>query len=207
MSQVSQTATKSRRRHGKILEHALYDATLAELAEVGYSGLTMTGIAARACSGKAVLYRRWCSKRDLVRDVMVYALPPPPAPRPRGSVRDNLLMVFTSYRDVLAGKTAFPGLEIIGQLIHEPELRAVFADAIVGPRLKIVESILRTAINDGDIDPAMVTPLIAQIGPALINQHFMLTGHPPGRRELAFIVDTVIPARRGCEQNNHSRNS
>jgi hypothetical protein len=29
----------------------------------------------------------------------------------------------------------------------------------------------------------------------MINQHFMLTGAPPNRRELALIVDTVIPPR------------
>ena len=41
------------RRRGKELEDALYDATLAELAAVGYGGLTMEGIAARARTGKA----------------------------------------------------------------------------------------------------------------------------------------------------------
>jgi hypothetical protein len=40
-----------------------------------------------------------------------------------------------------------------------------------------------------------VTPLTARIGSALINQHFLLNGSPPNRRELALIVDTVIPPR------------
>ena len=44
---------------------------------------------------------------------------------------------------MLAGKTAFPGLGVIHQLQHEPEMRAIFADAVVAPRLKILESILR----------------------------------------------------------------
>jgi hypothetical protein len=74
-------------------------------------------------------------------------------------------------------------------------MRAIFADAVVSPRLKIVELILQAAIDCGDIDPATVTPLTARVGPALINQHFLLTGEPPNRRELTLIVDTVIPAR------------
>jgi hypothetical protein len=74
-------------------------------------------------------------------------------------------------------------------------MRAIFADAVVGPRLEIVESILRSAVDAGDIDPAGLTPLTARIGSALINQHFMLTGAPPNRNELALIVDTVIPPR------------
>jgi AcrR family transcriptional regulator len=156
----------------------------------------MEGIAARAHTGKAALYRRWCSKHDLVHAALVYTLPPVPELRAGRSARDNLLSVFVSHRDILAGKTAFPGMVIIHQLLHEPEMRAIFADAVVGPRLKVVESILRAALDDGDIDAATVTPLTARVGPALINHHFLLTGEPPSRRELALVVDTVIPPRR-----------
>jgi AcrR family transcriptional regulator len=197
MSQVTQTApscSRSRRR-GEVLERALYEATLAELAEVGYGRLTMEGIAARAHTGKAALYRRWASKHDLVHAALVFALPPVPEPRSGRSARETLLTLFTSHRDVLAGKTAFPGLDTIHQLLHEPEMRAIFADAVVGPRLKIVDSILQAAVETGDIDPAALTPLTARVGPALINHHFLLTGEPPNRRDLALVVDTVIPPR------------
>ncbi|MCV7030504.1 TetR/AcrR family transcriptional regulator [Mycobacterium sherrisii] len=198
MSQATQTvssAVRSRRR-GEVLERALYEATLAELTEVGYGGLTMEGIAARAQTGKAALYRRWCSKHDLVHAALVFALPSVPEPRSSRSPREALLTVFTAHRDVLAGKTAFPGLDIIHQLLHEPEMRAIFADAVVGPRLKLIDSILQAAVEAGDVDPAALTPLTPRIGPALINQHFLLTGEPPNRRELAMIVDTIIPPRQ-----------
>jgi AcrR family transcriptional regulator len=195
MPQLTQTAGSLSRRRGEVLERALYEATLAELAEVGYGGLTMEGIAARAHTGKAALYRRWASKCELVHDALVFALPPLPEPRSGRSARETLLTAFTAHRDVVAGKTAFPGLDIIHQLLHEPEMRAIFADAVVGPRVKIIESILRAAVDAGDIDPATLTPLTARIGPALINQHFLLTGTPPNRRELALVVDTVIPPK------------
>jgi AcrR family transcriptional regulator len=198
MPQLTQTAPKGSRsrRRGEVLERALYEATLAELAEVGYGRLTMEGIAARAHTGKAALYRRWTSKHDLVHDALVFALPPVPEPRSGRPARETLLALFTAHRDVLAGKTAFPGLDTIHQLLHEPEMRAIFADAVVGPRLKIVDSILQAAVDAGDIDPATLTPLTARVGPALINHHFLLTGEPPTRRELALVVDTVIPPRR-----------
>jgi AcrR family transcriptional regulator len=195
MPQLTQTAGSLSRRRGEVLERALYEATLAELAEVGYGGLTMEGIAARAHTGKAALYRRWASKCELVHAALVFALPPLPEPRSGRSARETLLTAFTAHRDVVAGKTAFPGLDIIHQLLHEPEMRAIFADAVVGPRVKIIESILRAAVDAGDIDPATLTPLTARIGPALINQHFLLTGTPPNRRELALVVDTVIPPK------------
>jgi AcrR family transcriptional regulator len=178
-----------------VLERALYEATLAELAEVGYDKLTMEGIAARANTGKAALYRRWTSKLDLVHAALVFALPPVPEPRSGRSTRDALLALFTSHRDVLAGKTGFPGLDSIHQLLHEPKMRIIFADAVVGPRLKIIDSILQAAVDAGDVDSHMLTPLTARVGPALINHHFLLTGKPPNRRELTLVVDTVIPPR------------
>jgi AcrR family transcriptional regulator len=194
LTQGTEDGIRSRRR-GEVLERALYDATLAELTEVGYGGLTMEGIAARAHTGKAALYRRWAGKCELVHAALVSTLPPLPEPRAGRSARENLLAMFISHRDMLAGKTAFPGLDVIHQLLHEPEMRAIFADAVVSPRLKIVDAILQAAVANGDIDPTTMTPLTARVGPALINQHFLLTGAPPNRRELALIVDTVIPAK------------
>lgn len=198
MRQLTHTGPdgRRRRRRGEVLERALYEATLAELAAVGYNGLTMEGIAARAHTGKATLYRRWCCKRDLVHSALDFALPPLPEPHTGRSARSNLLTLFTAHRDILAGKTGFPGAEIIAQLVYEPEFRAIFADAVVGPRLKIIESILRDAIDARDIDPAAVTQFTARIGPALISEHFLLTAVPPNRRELELIVDTVIPPSR-----------
>jgi len=202
MPQLTQATPPGRsRRRGEVLERALYEATLAELTEVGYGGLTMEGIAARAHTGKAALYRRWCSKHDLVHAALVFARPPLPEPHAGRSARENLLTVFTAHRDILAGKTAFPGLNIIGQLMHEPELRAIFADAVVGPRLQMIEAILRAAVEEGDLDPATITPFTAKIGPALINHQSLLTGKPPNRRELALIVDTVIPPKAAAPRD------
>jgi AcrR family transcriptional regulator len=189
---AQQTATIRTRRRGKELEDALYDATLAELADVGYGGLTMEGIAARARTGKAALYRRWSSKHDLVQAALLYALPALPEPRPDRSARENLLAIFTAHGDVVAGKTAFPGLGSMNQLVHEPELRAIFADAVVGPRLRIIESVLQAGVANGEIDAATLTPYTARVGTALINQQVLLTGAPPNKRQLAHIVDTVV---------------
>jgi AcrR family transcriptional regulator len=189
---AEQTLAIRTRRRGKQLEDALYDAALAELAVVGYGGLTMEGIAARARTGKAALYRRWSSKHDLVQAALLYALPPLPEPRSDRSARENLLAAFSAHCDVVAGKTAFPGLRILNQLLHEPELRAIFADAVVVPRLQIIESILKAGAANGEIDAATLTPYTARVGTALINQQVLLTDAPPNKRQLAQIVDTVV---------------
>jgi len=54
------------RRRGAKLEAALLQAAWDELTAVGYAALTMEGVAARARTGRAVLYRRWPSRSELV---------------------------------------------------------------------------------------------------------------------------------------------
>src|SRR5689334_21879509 len=48
----------------------ILDAALQVLAEVGYAGMTMAAVAARAKAGKGTFYRRWPSKADLVLDAV-----------------------------------------------------------------------------------------------------------------------------------------
>ena len=54
------------RRRGEVLEKALLDAAWAELTERGYDDLTVDAVATRAGTSRAVLYRRWPSKQELV---------------------------------------------------------------------------------------------------------------------------------------------
>src|SRR5580693_10073750 len=58
------------RRRGEALEHALLDAAWAELQSVGYPALTIEAVADRAGTSRAVLYRRWRNRPELVLAVI-----------------------------------------------------------------------------------------------------------------------------------------
>ncbi|MDW3217039.1 MAG: TetR/AcrR family transcriptional regulator [Acidimicrobiales bacterium] len=49
---------------------AILEATLDELAEVGYGALTIESVAARAGASKATIYRHWDGKLDLFTDAV-----------------------------------------------------------------------------------------------------------------------------------------
>ncbi|EJF38202.1 transcriptional regulator, TetR family [Clostridium sp. MSTE9] len=57
---------KETRRRGEVLEEAILRAAWEELAEKDYVHLTMESVATRAGTNKAVLYRRWDNKSELV---------------------------------------------------------------------------------------------------------------------------------------------
>src|ERR1700753_2086384 len=63
------------RRRGAALEDAILSAAYAELTDVGYTAFTVEGVAARARTGKASIYRRWPSKQELVLDSLCSELP------------------------------------------------------------------------------------------------------------------------------------
>jgi len=187
-----QMADRQSRRRGASLEQAIYHAAVQELAAIGYRGLTMDGVARRAQTGKAALYRRWSSKKELVLDALLRALPDPREIALSGSVRDNLLAALGIMTDTLAGRTASPGLDVLVQVLHEPELRKAFGARVVEPRLRLIHTILRQSAARGEIRPESATMLVARTGPALVLQAFLLTGKPPARAELTRIVDTIL---------------
>ena len=180
------------RRRGTDLEDALYAATLAELVEVGYGKLSMEGIATRAHTGKAALYRRWTNKHDLVLAALRDALPVLPTLDTRLTARENLRAVLTTLCDVLARPNPFPYINIVGELVREPEFRTTFTQDIVAPRLRVIQSILRHGVDTGEIPAGTVTSLTGKTGPALVMQTVLLTGKPPTRAEIETIIDTML---------------
>src|ERR1700723_4375883 len=80
-----------RRRGGTAVEQAIFDAVIAELAEVGFGRLTFESVAERAGTGKSPLYRRWPDTTSLVIDTL-QKLGSDPAAYPRtGVLRDDLI--------------------------------------------------------------------------------------------------------------------
>lgn len=66
---------KAIRRRGEVLEEAILLAAWEELSKTGYVHLTMESVAARAGTNKAVLYRRWDNKSQLVMAALRKYLP------------------------------------------------------------------------------------------------------------------------------------
>lgn len=188
----SQTAQRPTRRRGAALEQAIFQASLEELAATGYGDLTMEGVARRARTGKAALYRRWPTKKDLVLDALLHVLPDPREVSLSDRVRDNLLAALTVMADTLAGRTTYPSLDVLLQVLRVPELGTAFRAAVIEPRLSLVHSILVHAASTGEISSESATPLIARTGPALVVQTFLLTGQPPTAAEITDIVDTIL---------------
>jgi AcrR family transcriptional regulator len=179
------------RRRGDELNDAIYEATLAELTEVGYADLTMERVAARAKASKGSLYRRWPSRTELVVDAIRSRQPSHSVPD-TGDLRTDLLALMHKVAGYLEGPRgeAVRGLAV--EVTRNPELlrtlRAEVMDSAVPPMLEV----LRHGAVRGTVRPGALTPLVAQVGPGLIRQHFMAYGAPIAPEFIEDVVDQVM---------------
>ncbi|WP_202864765.1 TetR/AcrR family transcriptional regulator [Rothia uropygioeca] len=187
------------RRRGSELEHAVFEATLAELAEHGMAGLTFDRIAARAGAGKASLYRRWTSPEQLVMAALTRAEDQarrsehPSGTRldAVGNLRSELI---TFLGDLATGLTTPLGRALTPLLLERdrrPELWNQITVLLVNPRQRLVSEALTRAAADGQIDASAVTPARISAGPAIVLASHLTTG-PVTSAEVTDIVDEVI---------------
>jgi AcrR family transcriptional regulator len=190
--QAEQDHRKGSRRRGEKLHAAIYEATLAELIDVGYAELTMKGIASRAKASKGSLYRRWSSRAELVVDAVQHALPVVLEIDDTGSVRDDVLSFLRRVAEVLNGPIGEAVRGLLVETVGDPELRAVVRARFIQPATESMLEALRRGVVRGETRPAALTPLVANVGPAVLREQVLLTGRPIPDSLLVDIVDTVV---------------
>ena len=82
------------------IDEAVIEAARELLEEVGYSGLTLTGVAARAGTSVPAIRRRWPGKTHLVHDVVFpddMAIPPR---NPDATVDDEIIAILDSCAEL-----------------------------------------------------------------------------------------------------------
>jgi AcrR family transcriptional regulator len=180
------------RRRGEALLGAIYEATLAELAETGYNDLTMERVAARAKASKGSLYRRWSSRVELVVDAMHHSRPYEIEEPDTGSTREDLLGLLRSLGLVHSGPPGEASQGLMFEVLRHPELLAAVRARFVEPAIASVLEILRRGAVRGEVRPGALTYRIASVAPDLLRQHRLVYGAPIPDSVIVEVVDEVM---------------
>ncbi|QAY71191.1 TetR/AcrR family transcriptional regulator [Xylanimonas protaetiae] len=183
----------ARRRRGAELETALLEAAWAELVEKGYDALTYEGVAARAGTSRAVVYRRWPSKPDLVRAVVVHgARAETYEPIDTGSLRGDLLALLTwaNRARVRVGLTAFHRLT--GYFAETGTALSDLREVFVGGREPSTEAFYRRAVARGEVKEENLTPRARSLAFDLMRGELLMTLRPVSPEVIEEIVDDVV---------------
>lgn len=191
MPPVRHSGGKTRRR-GEALEYALLDAAWAELQAAGYAGLTMEAVADRAETSRAVLYRRWRNRPDLVLAALRRHRPMLSGEIPdTGSLRGDVLALLSRMSSRLAeiGPETVYGL--LGDYLSDAGLFARSRDQLLSISAEVMETILKRAAGRGEARSGVETR-VATLPTALFRNELFLTRTPPSEGTLMEIVDDVF---------------
>lgn len=184
---------KGPRRRGEVLQAAILDATLAELAEAGYARLAVERIATRARTSKASVYRRWPSRAELVVAALQHRLPAEPDPVPdTGSLREDVLTLLRAGAALLDGLFGEAVRGLMVETLTDPRSTARMRAGMFTSRDNLMRQILERAAARGDIPVTAITPLRIRFAPVLVDHHFLIYGAPIPDDLLCRIVDDLL---------------
>ena len=158
-------------------DRAILRAAVDLLADAGYGGVTMEGVAARAGVGKATVYRRWPSKPALVLDAVGACREIGSPPPDTGSARQDLLAFVRAFMHHLRTSDAgrvMPAL--VAELARNADLAAAFREGFVQPRRARVLDAVGRGVGRGEIRPDVDPELVADAVVALLQHRFLVTG-------------------------------
>ncbi|QYX77105.1 TetR/AcrR family transcriptional regulator [Streptomyces akebiae] len=186
--------TASPRRRGAVLERAILDAALEQLSTVGWSGLTMEGVAAGAQTGKAAVYRRWPSKEDLVADALQAGLPRFEEAPDLGSVREDLLALCRQAREAMFSRPGFA----LRSVIHECDttqaerFHGVIIEGVVEPTVKQLREVVERGIQRGEVRPDAANGYVFDAIPAMMMYRSKVCGSEWSERDIEEMIDQLM---------------
>jgi AcrR family transcriptional regulator len=179
------------RRRGAALESALLDAAWRELQSVGYAKLTMERVADRAQTSRAVIYRRWSSRHELVIAAMLHQQPTGIRRIPdTGSLREDVLTIMRRA----ARRISNIGPETVVGLLND--LRTDNASETIVEQLargggEVMRQALARAAARGEAREH-VPERVARLPLDLLRQELILTNRSPSSETLEEIVDQIF---------------
>jgi AcrR family transcriptional regulator len=180
------------RRRGEALEHALLDAAWVELQEAGYAGLTMEAVADRAGTSRAVLYRRWRSRPDLVIAAIRSHRPMLSGEIPdTGSLRGDVLALLRRMSSRLAEIGTETVYGLLGDYLGDAGQFARSQQDVLHISAEVMETILKRAADRGEAR-ADVERRIATLPTDLFRNELFRSRTPPSEGALVEIVDDVF---------------
>ncbi len=190
---VDHDSSVTQRRRGAALENALLDAAWAELAEQGYDSFTIESVAQRAQTSRAVLYRRWATKPEIVRAAIGHAGQKERVAIPdTGSLRDDMVELLRRANQSRARIGITLAMQLSGYYAETGTSLSELRNTFVTGHGDAVDTLISRAVDRGDADPAKLSPRVVGVPFDLYRQELLMTLKPVPDTVIEEIVDEVF---------------
>ncbi len=150
---------------GKKVRTAVLEATLAALAETGYTALSIDDIARRAGVHKTTVYRRWQTRENLVVDALTEQMAAGIAIPDTGNVETDLRQLARAFVGWMIGPI---GRAMLATILSQDATRvpeiAEIKRRLVDDRFRRAEPVVTRGIERGELpagtDPAEVIKML-----------------------------------------------
>jgi AcrR family transcriptional regulator len=182
-------------RHGRSEEArlAVLQASDDLLVELGFAGVTIEGIAARAGVAKQTIYRWWNSKSDILFDALVVDAQEFFSPPDHGDLGRDLRDHLSQLATFLAGTDAGAVLRALaGQAQHDPAVAARFAAEVTTPQRERDRAPFLHAAGRGELPAGTDIDLAVDglVGP--VYYRVLVTGQDVPREFTDALVDRFL---------------
>jgi AcrR family transcriptional regulator len=143
------------RPRSEAAKQAILAAAFAILAERGYGGLAIEGVAQRAGAAKTTVYRWWKSKPDLAVDAFFHATKAGIELPDTGSVREDFRLQITALASLLQGPTGTVLAAMLGGARTDPDLAKALGERWLEPRRRWGYAKMMQAIKTGQTRPGV----------------------------------------------------
>ncbi|MDT3400101.1 TetR/AcrR family transcriptional regulator [Streptomyces sp. B1866] len=182
-------------RHGRSesARQAVLEAADDLLAERGFAGVTIEGIAAKAGVAKQTIYRWWSSKTDILLDALVDDAAEHLDPTDLGDLGRDLRQHLRRLAGFLTGSD--PGevvKALIGQAQHDPAVAAALRDRYLGRQRDRDRKPFERALGRGELPPGLdVDAALDQlVGP--VYYRVLVTGQSVDAAFTDALVDALL---------------
>ncbi|MFE4513726.1 TetR/AcrR family transcriptional regulator [Kitasatospora sp. NPDC056783] len=171
-------------------------ATLAEVTERGYDGLTVEAVASRSGTHKATLYRRWGGVDGLVADALAASADQPWPVPDAGDLQQDLRLitqeVFTAFTDPELGPTP----TALISAAQRSDTGAAALRSFFAARHRQAAEVVERAVTRGELSVGTDGAEVIRAATAPLYYRLFVSGEPLDARTAQRAADAAALAAR-----------
>lgn len=157
---MNESGKKQGRPRSTQSHRAILQAALALLAEVGFDGMSIEAIAARAGVGKTTIYRRYSSKEELLADAIESVREEINIPNTGTLGGDIDVLIESSAQITLSPLGRKTVAMIISSASSSPQFAQIYWTKYLQPRRQAFEIVLERAKERNEVEESLEAGLV-----------------------------------------------
>lgn len=177
----------------------ILNAALELMDTTAFAQVTVEGIAERAGTSKATVYRWWPNKAAVMIEAFREAIAPELPLRNRGTLRDDLTNELRNFARVLSGRGGRMLRSFVAAGMSDPDVAAAYRSTWSTPRRAEAKRMLRQKQVSGELRGDADLDLVLDLLYGPLYYRFLVKNEPPSQKYAECLVELLMQALEGFD--------